>query len=87
MRALTRGIGIESYHLQPEAEAAILPCLPDHLRRQVLVVRARLLEIGGSIEKPSRRQSQYQIAERPPVSIRRRLEAVFATDKGISLSC
>jgi len=36
----------------PEAEAttAILPCLPDHLRRQVLAEQARLLEMARSIE-------------------------------------
>ena len=35
------------------AEAAILPCLPDHLRRQVLAEQARLLEMARSIEKAS----------------------------------
>ena len=37
----------------PEAEAAILPCLPDHLRRQLLAEQARLLEMARSIEKAS----------------------------------
>ena len=39
----------------PEAEAttAILPLLPDHLRRQVLAEQARLLEMARSIEKVS----------------------------------
>ena len=32
------------------AEAVILPCLPDHLRRQVLAEQARLLEMARSIE-------------------------------------
>ena len=36
----------------PEAEAttAILPLLPDHLRRQLLAEQARLLEMARSIE-------------------------------------
>jgi len=34
-----------------EAEAPpILPCLPDHLRRQLLAEQARLLEMARSIE-------------------------------------
>jgi hypothetical protein len=75
-----------TYTPTSEAEAAILPCLPDHLRRQVLAEQARLLEMARSIEKASRRQSQYQIAEMPPVSIRRQFGGNLATDKGISLT-
>ena len=39
-------------YTQPEGEAstAILPLLPDHLRRQVLAEQARLLEMARSIE-------------------------------------
>lgn len=42
----------------PEAKTttAILPCLPDHLRRQLLVERARLLEMARSIEKAKARR-------------------------------
>ena len=44
-----------TYTPPPEAEAttAILPLLPDHLRRQVLAEQARLLEMARSIEKVS----------------------------------
>jgi len=42
-----------TYTPTSEAEAAILPCLPDHLRRQVLAEQARLLEMARSIEKVS----------------------------------
>jgi len=42
-----------TYTPTSEAEAAILPCLPDHLRRQVLAEQARLLEMARSIEKAS----------------------------------
>lgn len=39
-----------TYTPTSESEATILPCLPDHLRRQVLAEQARLLEHGRSIE-------------------------------------
>jgi hypothetical protein len=41
-----------TYTPNPEAEAttAILPCLPDHLRRQLLAEQARLLEMARSVE-------------------------------------
>ena len=39
-----------TYTPTSEAEAAILPCLPDHLRRQVLAQQARLLEMARSVE-------------------------------------
>lgn len=42
-----------TYTPPPESEAAILPCLPDHLRRQLLAEQARLLEMARSIEKAS----------------------------------
>jgi len=73
------------HHPHPP-RAAILPLLPDHLRAQALRLLAQLSEHGCYTGKASRRQSQYQIAEGPPASIRRRLEGVFATDKGIFLS-
>jgi len=36
--------------LEAEATTAILPLLPDHLRRQLLAEQARLLEMARSIE-------------------------------------
>jgi hypothetical protein len=43
----------QTYTPPPEAEAVILPLLPDHLRRQLLAEQARLLEMARSIEKAS----------------------------------
>ena len=40
----------QTYTPPPEAEAVILPLLPDHLRRQLLAEQARLLEMARSIE-------------------------------------
>jgi hypothetical protein len=42
-----------TYTPDPEAEAAILPCLPDHLRAQALRLLAELSEHARSIEKPA----------------------------------
>ena len=42
-----------TYTPTSEAEATILPCLPDHLRRQLLAEQARLLEMARSTEKAS----------------------------------
>jgi len=39
--------------IKAEATTAILPLLPDHLRRQVLAERARLLDMARSIGKAS----------------------------------
>ena len=36
--------------LEAKATTAILPCLPAHLRRQVLAEQARLLETARSVE-------------------------------------
>jgi hypothetical protein len=66
-----------TYTPPPESEAAILPLLPANLRAQALRLLAQLSEHGRYIEKPSRRQSQYQIAEMPPVSIRRQFGAIL----------
>ena len=41
----------KAYTPPPQAKAAILPCLPAHLRRQLLAEQARLLEMARSIEK------------------------------------
>jgi hypothetical protein len=44
------------------------------------------MKMARSIEKSTRRQSQYQIAEMPPVSIMGQFGGNLATDKVISLT-
>ena len=75
-----------TYTPPPESEAAILPLLPANLRAQALRLLAQLSEHGRYTKKASRRQSQYQIAEMPPVSIMGQFGGNLATDKGISLT-
>ena len=52
-----------TYTPTSEAEATILPCLPEHLRRQVLGEQARLSDMARSIEKASAGEAgQSQLA-------------------------
>ena len=52
-----------TYTPTSEAKATILPCLPDHLRRQLLAEQARLSDMARSIEKASRGEAgQSQLA-------------------------